>query len=411
MEKNQDSQRGLMTISPPSKVNTDTTHAQILASGLDSLNLAIDVHWADSELFDYLNHLKDIAKSTRNETPGFFVYGENKIKWQFTLKPHGSKGYEWLIQNKEFTLLIGSWKTPQSKPSIMAEIRSETLWHLGAKSAVEMIILILISQGGTKISLKPSRADLCVDVLLLEKFWNMELLKYAVTRSTYMAPHFNHRKMTGLSIGKGKISARLYDKPLEIRQVSKKLWMYDIWRIKEVPENRKIIRVEFQLRRELLTQLAIKDIDNLFEYLGNLWSYCSQRWLKFQTNPGKHHTQRQDLPWWKIVQNGFEGAQGKNPLIRSKAAGFDISQNFAQSIGHIRALIAGLIAGHYLDEYVPAEIEWGLNFIARKVNETEEQQDEFSASVKEKLAKIHRSISRHVEAESRRKELNLPTTL
>ena len=61
----------------------------------------------------------------------------------------------------------------------MAEIRSETLWHLGAKSAVEMIILLLLSQGGTKITLKPSRADLCVDVLLVEKFWNMELLKYA----------------------------------------------------------------------------------------------------------------------------------------------------------------------------------------------------------------------------------------
>lgn len=401
--------RGLTTISPPAKVKIEDSPAQVLASGIDSLNLAIDVHWLSTELFSYLSILKETAKNTRKDTLGFFVLENDKDQWPFQVKPHGKNGYEWMLTNKEFTLVIGSWKRPQSKPSVLAEIRSETLWHLGAENAVEKIIEILLSQGGTRITIKPSRVDLCADVLLLEKFWNIDLIELATTRSTYMAPHFTHKKMTGLSIGRGKLCARLYDKPLEIRQQSKKFWMYDIWGIEEVPKDRKIIRVEFQLRRGSLTELAVNDIDDLFSHHNNLWGYCSQNWLKFQTNPGKHHTQRKTLDWWQIVQNGFLGVQSPTPLIRSKVLHYDIDQNTTQALGHIRSLIAAKIAAQKLDEYVPAEIEDGLKEIIKVVKKTPESEAEFAESIKEKKAKFHRTLLRHINAENERKTLGFPT--
>jgi len=403
------SKGGLMTISPPAKVKQSGSLPLILASGIDSLNLAIDVHWSKTDLFDYLDTLKDSAKASRQDSPGFFKIGLPEIKWPFTVKPHGKNGYEWMISNKEFTFLIGRWTTPQSKPSVLTEIRSETLWHLGAENAVELIKEILLSQGGAKITFKPSRVDLCVDALFSEHTWKIKLIEYATTRSTYMAPHFTHKKLTGLSIGRGKISARLYDKPFEIRQQSKKFWMYDIWGIDDVPDGHKIIRTEFQLRRELLTQLAINDITDLFSHCENIWAYCSQRWLKFQTNPGKHHTQRKTFKWWKSLQNGFMGAQPKVPLIRSKAFRYDIEQNTTQATGHIRALITALIAEHELDEFVDAEIEDGLIHILKRVNASEESRSEFANSVRAKIAKNHRSITKHYAAEKERKKHGFPT--
>ena len=401
---------GQVTISPPSKVKSNhTPSTKILASGVDSLNIAIDVFWITTDLFKYLADLKQTAKQTGVDEPGSFQIEDHTQKWIFNVRPHGTNGYEWILHNRELTLKIGAWLKPQSRPSVLVEIRSETLWNVGVEKAIDAIVLILKSQGGTRIRLKPSRVDLCADILLPEDRWNIGLIDFAITRSTYTTPHFKHKKLTGISIGKGKISARLYDKPLEITQKSKKLWMYDIWGIKEVPEGWKVIRVEFQLRREILSQLAINDIQDLFLHCDNIWAYCSQNWLKFQTNPDKHHTQRKTFKWWEDIQNGFLGVQEPTPLIRSKSVHFDIEQNTNQTIGHLSSIIAARIVGLELDEHVPAEIEDGLMPILKKINASEASKDEFAESVRRKRAKFYRDLSHHNEAENQRKKLGFPT--
>lgn len=411
MGEAKDSQKGQMTISPPSKVKVDPSSTQILASGFDTLNLTIDVFWKNSIFFSLLSGAKERAKETRKDEPLEIPSDSKNYSWKVSVKLHGSNGYEWLISNKEFTLKIGSWRRPQSKPSIVVEIRSETLWHLGPEDAIENIILLLLSQGGSRIAIKPSRVDLCVDILLPEELWGPHLIEYATTRSTYIGPHYTHRKLTGISISKGKISARLYDKPLEIRQQSKKFWMYDIWGIKEVPAGYKIIRVEFQLRREMQTELSIKTLEDLFPHCNKIWAYCAQKWLKFQTNPGKHHTQRKTLPWWKVVQNGFLGVQDPEPLVRSKAIQHDIDASMDQAIGHLRAIICARQANLELDSFVPAEIEDALRPILRKINHTEETKADFSQSVKDKNSKYIRMLQRHLDAEKARKSCSFPTDL
>ncbi len=239
------------------------------------------------------------------------------------MKPNGKNGHEWILPNKEFDISFGAWKRPQSKPSVLVKISSEALWHLGAENTVEKIIQILLSQGGTRITLKPSRVDLCVDALFSENTFTLKLIDLSTTRSTYMAPHINHKKMTGLSIGKRDFSARLYDKPLEIRQQSKKFWMYDIWGIKEVPKGQRIIRTEFQLRRAALKQLAINDTIDLFLHCDRIWGYCSPKWLQFQTKPGKTHTQKKTPAWWETIPKGFMGGTRPNPpLTRNKSSCF-----------------------------------------------------------------------------------------
>src|SRR5690606_16321245 len=131
-------------------------------------------------------------------------------------------------------------------------------------------------------------------------------------------PHLRHEQLTGISVGRGQISARLYNKPLEIQTKSHKFWMFDVWGVQHVPDDLRIIRVEVQLRREKLKALGINLLADLWAKEAGLWAYCTQRWLKLQTG-GPHHTQRRTVPWWSVVEAGYAGAQGAEPLVIEKA--------------------------------------------------------------------------------------------
>ena len=80
--------------------------------------------------------------------------------------------------------------------------------------------------------------------------------------------------------------------------------MFDIWGIEQIPPGMKIIRIEFQLRREAIKSLLIDQVIDLFEF-EQVRVYLTD-WLKFQDRPGEHHTQRTTLEWWKKVQNGYQ---------------------------------------------------------------------------------------------------------
>ncbi|MHA1280320.1 MAG: hypothetical protein ACTSQ8_24370 [Candidatus Helarchaeota archaeon] len=339
---------GQTTNSPPAKVKScNNSLPRILSSGIDTLYLAITLIWENDNFFNSLAELKRKA-SSKNEPQTLAINrSDNSDTWLFEVKPYGGKRYEWWIENNEYTLKIGNWMEPKQRPSVMVEIRSETLWSHGRFESVNRVFEFLVGQGANILIIKPSRVDLCVDMLLDENLWTMELDNYAVTRSNATDPHFRSKKFTGLSYGKKKVVARLYDKPLEIKTRKKKEWMYDIWEIKSVPDGKRIIRVEFQLRRQALNELCLHNIFDLLKHLPNVWAYCTQEWLKFQDNPEKHHTQRNTLEWWEVVQNGFMGQQHPNPLIRNKAIQEDSNNLLNQACGNLTSVHAIQSKGNY----------------------------------------------------------------
>ena len=299
MAEGQPSQRGPikerggeMTISPPANVRLPVMkEVRSLKYGVDTLVVAINVRWVSDNMFKYLEQLKNEAKLGVGECPGILMTEDKSDKWPFNIKAHGVRGYEWLLDSREFTLRIGNWKAPESRPSVMAEIGSETLHARGPGDAVNRIIGLLDDAGASIISVRGSRVDLYVDILLPESLWSLDLMKFAVKRASDVTPHFRHDHLTGISIGKGIISARIYDKVLEIKQQSKKFWMFDdVWRIDKVPEGWKIIRIEFQMRREGIKEMGLDTLDDFLENIKNVWAYCTKKWLKFEDNPGAHHT-------------------------------------------------------------------------------------------------------------------------
>lgn len=364
---------------------------KILSSGIDTLELSIDVFWKDTRLFDCLDELKLKAKNEDKEIPSMMEGTEKEDKWIFNVKPHGAKGYEWLLIGNEFSMRIGNWITPISRPSIMVEINSETLWRKGPHNTYERILRLIKYAGGLIISVKPSRADLCVDMLFDSDLWKMDLVEYRATRARDWEIAGENKIIKQIKIGRGEIFCRIYDKALEIKQKGKKEWFYKIWGIEKVPEDSKVIRVEFQIRREILKELGADKGSDFFKICDEIWAYCTKKWLKFQTCPGKHHTQRKTFEWWEMVQGGFMGIQGANPSIRTKAIKEDAKQLRAQIIGLGTSLTALEMERQGLDICHRADFQDCLNSVIEKEEYEGKGEREFQEGVIRKRAKYNRS--------------------
>ncbi|GAB7078877.1 hypothetical protein JCM14635_05500 [Megalodesulfovibrio paquesii] len=311
-----------------------------LLSGVDTLVVGYYLYWVHPELLERLRACMEVAKQTKMEQP-ICLEGPGGYVISFMLQPHGKKGYTWILQGQDYSLLIMDRATPTSRPSLVVEYRSELLWRLGPVTAVQRLQDALQHNGAKVLAVKPSRADLCMDLLFPKDRWNSRLLGGAVTRAQGDCIHRRSRTITGFSIGRGgDLSARLYDKAREIVEQSGKTWFYDLWGLESVPDDCHIIRVEFQLRRPVLRELGCKTLDDFWNALPHLWAYCTQRWLKFQINPHEHHTQQKTQPWWKVVQGSFLGICEGEPLIRAKAIENDKTRLRRQVTGLCSSLIA-----------------------------------------------------------------------
>jgi len=391
-----------VTIRPPSNVHEilKTQDIQVLASGVDSLYLSMQVEWEHTDIFDYLTSIKNKAREYNTDYQGILNSGHELFEWPFIIKPHGTNGYEWLLKGHDYTIKVGNWKDLRDRPSIMAEISSETLWHLGVEEAVSRLKDIISNSGGNLIEVKLSRADLCIDVLIPKELWSIHLIDYAVTRATDIAPYYKHRKLTGIRIGKGIISARLYDKPLEIAQQSKKYWMYAIWGIgiDEIPDDKMIIRIEFQLRREFLKQVKLNTIDDLISLHSNAWARCTQIWLRFEDGIGKHVSRRKTLPFWKAIQAGYEGAQRANPLVREKAYVQDKRRVMSQIIGHLSSLMAIELERTNADLNATVDLTSTLITYLNEIGHLEIDIDyELNKELRKKRARCHRASKGELE--------------
>lgn len=376
-----------MTNSPPAKVNISIY--QILSSGIDTLNLALNVIWTNDDIFNYLDKLKEEAKNTDKETSGIFKTKDGSKEWIFIIKPHGAKGFAFILIANDYTLKIGKSLKPQSRPNMMIEIRSETLWRMGVKDAVKWISSLISGIGASIRSIKPSRIDLCVDIVFPSDMWTEDIKKYAVTRAKKKDTHDDGTAFTGISIGRGSILARIYDKGKEIN-ISKKSWMLDVWGINEIPPDKIIVRVEGQFRREAIKSLGIDTLEDLYQMENQVWAYLTELWLKFQDRPGTHHNQRETLEWWKKVQGGYKGSQDANPAVRHKAFRIDKGRLAQQMYGLMTSMQAIKLEEKSLDDNHTVTLEDCLQTYIEELLNIEKNPEDLNIAIKRKRPKYHR---------------------
>jgi len=144
-----------MTNSPPDKSECiDVKAENIKANGIDTLILSFNGEWKNLEWFSCFAELKKKAQEASTDMPGTITV---ETGWNFRMMPNGSKGFEWLLISNDFALRIGKWAMSKTRPNIMAEIRSEMLWRLGAEESCSFISNMLSEMGFEISTIKPSR--------------------------------------------------------------------------------------------------------------------------------------------------------------------------------------------------------------------------------------------------------------
>jgi len=370
----------------------------VLAAGIDTLILSIDVRWHDDTTLHKLRELKAEAEVNDAPVPGVLNLADGSGAWLFTIKPYGAKGYAYLLESGEMAWRMGKWRQPQSRPSLIVTIRSETLWMHGPIASVDRVRALIAAGGGKIVHVKVTRPDLCVDVLLRASDWDRELREHLVTRAEHIAPYFAGKRRTGIQIGKGNVVARLYDKPLEIITKSNKTWMYEVWNVASVAPDHRIIRVEFELSREGIKGLGIDTFNDLIRLLPNLWAYCTQKWLRLVEDASKHHNCQQLLPWWPTVQAGFHGAQEAYPLIRAVAVMADEEKLSKQLLGYLTSLVALLKQGELLGKDDVLDLGSHLPMVLNVLRRHGWDDAEFTERVKQKQAKYLRHAQKFAAA-------------
>ncbi len=267
--------------------------------GIDSLYLSF---WGDLKpgLKEELEIKKLLARSDdpKDQAKATHVIREHP----FEVLDRGRGKYLFVLSDNWFHLqLSGSAK--KMLPTIYVQISSELLNCLGLENSVNELrcvvgeILVAIEKE------RVSRADVFVDTITDADFEKISRNQF-VCRANKITCHWSGLIFSGWSIGLGGVvSARIYDKTVEIEQKSKKDYFKTIWQNRGWQEGQKVWRLEFQLRREFLEQMSINNVKDLTDTINDIWRYCSVDWLRIAIDDGTENRTRLDIiPFWEHIQ-------------------------------------------------------------------------------------------------------------
>lgn len=291
----------------PSMAESVTRHAlnplvtdfRFLLCGIDSLDLGLYVDWNSDTWGEQIKHFQE-KKEQAFGTNGLLDETINGGKY-LHLPSGKAPNYRFHLQFSEFHLYIAITEKALNSPNVYASLTSETLWKFGISLALEFLTFELDSFGGTIKKIQPSRCDISVD-LLIPGGLNFDFLKeHQVSRSRSVTPYFNDGILETIYIGSpsSPVRLRIYDKSKEVNKKGTKLWFIPLWGIEE---NKDVWRVEFQLRRTVLRQFSIYKLEDLWEKIGGIWNYLTEKWFSLRLSDNEKSERRTIHPLWAEIQ-------------------------------------------------------------------------------------------------------------
>jgi hypothetical protein len=282
---------------------------KVLSAGIDTLVVGFKIESYDEEVnFDILTDAKSQAAEKYFDSQGCAV---NWYGVDFIVKPRGARGYEWVLENDDITVCINPKALNGSiMPEVYVTFSSKYLWAVGYKNAFYEVYNWILNWAICNDN-TISRCDLCMDIEMPMPAIDIE--KEMVTRGRYkkeypytipdVVSHYSGRRITTYQVGKGKLLARIYDKTNEILK-SQKDWFKDIWEKHGWNKEEKVVRVEFQCRREFLKQESTQSFADLEYTLGSIWDYCTHEWLRVCDAGSKSNQSRwKEKDYWKMIQD------------------------------------------------------------------------------------------------------------
>ncbi len=254
--------------------NNLSGEVRFLRWGIDSLYLSYQ-----GELFPDANQqliaLKAKAQSERvdQQAEAQLVIGEHI----FEVKDKGSSFFNYVLEDNAFRIQLS--RPGKSVPMAYVKLSSEYLTHKTPEEAEKDLYSLLSELGTINSQANVSRVDMFVDFVSDQDMeaWDREAW---VTHASSVTSYAIDNHFTGWAIGLGApMAARLYDKKFEILKSNKgyliPLWQSAGWKVEEP-----VWRLEFEFKRQILTQKGLITLKDVLANLNGLWSYATTEWLK-----------------------------------------------------------------------------------------------------------------------------------
>lgn len=290
---------------------------RILGARVDSLYVSIP-----GKLFEGVGvELADVKELAKSEDPRIrstaqYVFGDHV----FEVRDRGKGRFPFVLVDNHFHLQVAA-RRASALPLLYAQISSEVLTRCGVEAPVRDLDFLSLSLGETTDFPRLSRVDLCVDFTTPFRFDAYPQDGW-VGRWQTLGSFLKHGRLSGYTFGRGgELSARLYDKTLEITQ-SHKDYLKAIWSEHGWNGTDQVWRLEFQFRRSVLKELGVGYTRDLKANLGGLWRYACENWLRMVELCGSDQTRSRwpTHPLWTVLTAADWADAPSEPLSRVTTA-------------------------------------------------------------------------------------------
>ena len=266
--------------------------------GVDSLYLSFKGSLKPG-LLEELEILKQLAQSEDLEesSRAVITIGEHN----FEVRDKGQGYFSYVLADNWFLVKISA-SSKRLVPTVYAQISSELLNCFGLERAVASLHEVLKSLMDFIDSTQVSRADIFVDFHTEVDFGSLDRRSW-ITRVDKIDAFWSGNRFNGWAIGRGgDISARLYDKTIEI-EVSRKDFFRALWSQKGWQSGQQVYRLEYQLRRPVLKQFGINSVSELQASMSDLWRFATCEWLRLGVASDDENRSRWlPSPAWQDIQ-------------------------------------------------------------------------------------------------------------
>ncbi|WP_321414773.1 hypothetical protein [uncultured Desulfobacter sp.] len=323
-------------------------------SNIDTLHLSLYADLSGSNILEEIEKARAVARDFEQDCVPFTYFSK-----QWNVHRSGRRFFTYHISMADTHVYFNNRSVNGNFPTCLIEIGSMSSHLPGAIEVYEQVLKYLKS---CDISVKKhhvTRVDLSTDFVNVD-FSKLELhhMEKWITRAVSSSVHFTGRTISGMSIGKGNLMCRIYNKRTELkvkRATAKEDFFNRQWGLNSRDQKTPVVRVEFQYRREALTEFKTDDLerietlDDLKKSLNGLWAYSSKLWAKHCEHDvdRSNNNQSRDAvtsPFWKLVQ--LVSFDGDNPNLwrkREKAQYVNVEALIDQGVGCLVSAMAATI--------------------------------------------------------------------
>jgi hypothetical protein len=329
---------------------------QVVNFGFDTVHINFWVDWSRSKRFDLFQALKEakvaIQSGLEKEMP--FHMGRSEI-FAFNLQRTGTRFQKYHLRTGDVSMYLDPRDYHSAQPNMVLQIGSLTS---------QQDVVVFVAQyinwinyvGGVVVKQDVTRADICADLKASISDTNIFCMDRWITRANKHSFDGSNRENSGVTIGKGDILLRVYDKQKEMKEkkaFEKMCFFNDKWGTNFTDS---VTRFEFQVRGKSLKEMFSNSTERplfLIEMnLAYIWSYLTKEWFRLSENPvdreNKNQAHSKIAAIWECVQqsSGFQAP----PITRNrKQRHINIPALKKQIAGCVLTVCAGV--GHAVDDF------------------------------------------------------------